>query len=169
MKVEGLPNQINAKTIWKRPLELGLCVLLIGIVVTTFLQVVFRFFKLPLGWTEELATFFFMWVAALSIGYAFKSKSHFALRFVVDRFNEKTQWIISSCVSLITVIFLVIFTWKAVEYTISSSDHYGPGTGLSMGIPYSSSVFAGLVMLYYVVKNWLHEKNNRVLTKNRDK
>lgn len=140
---------------------MSLCILLIGIVITTFLQVLFRFFKLPLGWTEELATFLFMWVAALSIGYAFKSQSHFALRFVVDRFSQKIQWYISTCVSLITVTFLLIFTWKAVEYTISSSDHYGPGTGLSMGIPYSSSVFAGLIMLYYVIKNWLLEKRYR--------
>ncbi|WP_299535429.1 TRAP transporter small permease [Ulvibacterium sp.] len=169
MKTGRLPNEINGKTIWKHPLELGLCLLLLGIVITTFLQVLFRFFRLPLGWTEELATFLFMWVAALSIGYAFKTKSHFALMFVVDRFNKKIQWYISSFVSFITVIFLIIFTWKAVEYTISSSDHYGPGTGLSMGIPYSSSVFAGAIMLYYVVRNWLKEKDNWTLTKKRDK
>jgi len=63
------------------------------------------------------------------------------------------------------VIFLVLFTWKAIEYTISASDHFGAGTGLSMAVPYSSSIFAGVTMLYYVIKNWIAEKSRNSVTK----
>jgi len=165
MKLNAPPVEIDSKNLWKYPLELGLCILLISIVITTFLQVLFRFFNLPLGWTEELATFLFMWVAGLSVGYAFKTKSHFALRFVVDRFGSKTQRTISTIVSLLMVIFLVLFTWKSIEYTLSATDHFGPGTGLPMAVPYSSAIFAGLIMLYYVIKNWFEEISSNLLTK----
>ena len=165
MKVNTSSVGIETKNLWKHPLELALCLLLIGIVVVTFLQVLFRFFQLPLGWTEELATYLFMWVAGLSVGYAFKTKSHFALRFVVDRLGSKAQRMTSIFVSAIMVVFLVLFTWKAVEYTISSSDHFGPGTGLSLAVPYSSAIFAGLIMLYYVIKNWFDETSDKTINK----
>jgi len=168
MKVNTSSVEIDIKNLWKYPLELGLCLMLAGIVIVTFLQVVFRFFHLPLGWTEELATYLFMWVSSLSVGYAFKTKSHFALSFVVDRFGLKTQRIISIFVSSIMVIFLVLFTWKAIEFTISAVDATGPGTGLSLAVPYSSSIFAGLIMLYYVIKNWFDERNNNKLLIKKD-
>ncbi len=163
MKVNTSFVEIEMKNLWKYPLELALCLMLAGIVLVTFLQVVFRFFQLPLGWTEELATYLFMWVSGLSVGYAFKTKSHFALRFVVDRFGLKTQRMISILVSATMVIFLVLFTWKAVEFTISASDSTGPGTGLSLAVPYSSAIFAGFIMLYYVIKNWFDETSNKQL------
>ncbi|WP_084273518.1 TRAP transporter small permease [Maribacter antarcticus] len=163
MKVNTSSIEIDIKNLWKYPLELILCLMLSGIVIVTFLQVVFRFFQLPLGWTEELATYLFMWVSGLSVGYAFKTKSHFALRFVVDCFGSKAQRMVSILVSTIMVIFLVLFTWKSIEFTIGASDSTGPGTGLSLSVPYSSSIFAGFIMLYYVIKNWFDETINTQL------
>jgi TRAP-type C4-dicarboxylate transport system permease small subunit len=107
-----------------------------------------------LGWTEELARFFFLWIATLSAGYAFKTKSHFALSFVVNLFEAATKKVIATVVMLIRAVFLILFTWKAIEYTASAADHYGPSTGLSMAIPYSSAVLAGFLMLFYIIKNW---------------
>ena len=146
------------RTLWKHPLEMSLCVLLVAIVVITFLQVLFRYvFQTSLAWTEELARYAFMWTAALSVGYAFKTKSHFALRFVVDRFGPDLKKITTSLVTLLMTVFLVIFTWKAIQYVQSADDQIAPGTGIPMKIPYSSAVLAGILMLFYVIKNWKEE------------
>ncbi len=144
--------------LWRHPLEISLCFLLAAIVVITFLQVLFRYvFQTSLAWTEELARFAFLWTAALSVGYAFKTKSHFALRFMVDQFGPGLKRIISTLVTFLMTIFLIIFTWKAVQYVESADDQVAPGTGLPMVIPYSSVVVAGLLMLYYVMQNWWEE------------
>ncbi len=151
-------NINDIRTLLRHPLELVLCLLLVAIVAITFTQVLFRYvFQLSLAWTEELARYLFMWLAALAIGYAFKTKSHFALRFLVDRFNQQKQRIIANIVTLLMSVFLLLFIWKAIEYTLSVSGQIGPGTGLSMSIPFSSSIFGGMLMLYYVVKNWLED------------
>jgi C4-dicarboxylate transporter DctQ subunit len=152
------PSEEGLASLIRRPLELALCIVLVAIVVVTFMQVLFRYvFQLSLAWTEELARFLFMWLAALAAGYAFKTKSHFALRFVVDRFSKAGQRTTATLVTLLMSLFLLLFTWKAIEYTQSVAGQIGPGTGLSMSIPFSSSVFAGLLMLYYVIRNWLHD------------
>ena len=138
----------------KNPLEAVLCLLLIGIVLVTFLQVLFRYiFHLSLAWSEELARYMFLWLATLTAAYAFKTGSHFALRFVVDKLGTKMQGLIRVVVVIIVSLFLIVFTWKAIEYTFSMANQIAPSTGMTMAVPYSSAIVGGILMLYYVVRN----------------
>ena len=139
-----------------QPLELILCSLLVSIVIITFVQVLFRYvFQFSLAWTEELARYIFLWLAALSIAYAFKTKSHFALTFLVDRVQKRYRNVIYKTVNVLMLLFLSIFVWKSCEYTLSVIDQVGPGTGLSMSVPYSSSFFGGILMIYYIVQDFI--------------
>lgn len=139
-----------------QPLELILCSLLVSIVIITFVQVLFRYvFQFSLAWTEELARYIFLWLAALSIAHGFKSKSHFALTFLVDRFQKKYRIIIITAVNVLMILFSSIFVWKSIEYTLSVIDQVGPGTGLSMAIPYSSAAVGGTLMVYYIIQNMI--------------
>lgn len=145
----------------KQPLELCLCVILVAIVLVTFAQVLFRYiFHLSLAWSEELARYLFLWLAALAAAYAFKTKSHFALRFLVDRLGKKLQNLIGTLVVLIVSGFLAIFIWKSVEYTIGMANQVSPSIQMSMAVPYSSVVVGGILMLYYVLRNWWSDFHN---------
>jgi len=151
----------------KSPLEASLCILLVAIVLVTFIQVLFRYlFHFSLAWSEELARFFFLWLAALASAYAFKTKSHFVLRFLVDRLGRRLQNFVSNLVVLIVSLFLLIFIWKAIEYTLSMAKQIAPSTQMSMAFPYSSAIVGGVLMLYYVLKNWWTEK--RILAMNQN-
>lgn len=157
-QVDKESHSSHMKWFLSNPLEGVLCGLLIAIVVVTFIQVLFRYvFHFSLAWSEELARYLFLWLAALTAAYAFKKGSHFALRFLVDRLGERMQKVISGVVMMIISLFLILFTWKATEYTISMASQTAPSTGLSMAVPYSSGIVGGLLMLYYVIRNWLHE------------
>jgi len=129
----------------------------------TFAQVLFRYiFRLSLAWSEELARYLFLWLASIAAAYAFKTKSHFAVRFLVDRLGKKSQNLIGTLVVFIVSGFLVIFIWKSVEYTIGMANQVSPSIQMSMAIPYSSVVVGGILMLYYVLRNWwsdIHGKN----------
>ena len=139
-----------------QPLELILCSLLVSIVIITFVQVLFRYvFQFSLAWTEELARYIFLWLAALSIAHGFKTKSHFALTFLVDRIQKRYRSLIFTIVNVSMLLFLSIFVWKSCEYTLSVIDQVGPGTGLSMSVPYSSSIFMGILMIYYIVQDFI--------------
>lgn len=149
------PNAQTSKPLWKQPLEFSLCAILVGIVGVTFIQVLFRYiFKLSLAWSEELARYLFLWLAALASAYAFKTKSHFALRFLVKRFGKGLQRATGTFVSCVVSGFLVIFVWKATEFTLSMAKQVAPSTQMSMAVPYSSAVVGGVLMLFYVLRNW---------------
>ena len=152
-------NESAWGVIKKNPLEVVLCLVLVAIVAVTFSQVLFRYvFRTSLDWSEELARFLFMWLAALSSAYAFKTKSHFALRFVVDRFGPRLQNLVKDLVVLSVSIFLVVFTYQGIVYTLSVTNQIAPGTQMSMAVPYSSAVVGGALMLYYMVRNWWSER-----------
>ena len=160
-------NKKKFTQILTQPLELSLCVILVAIVLVTFTQVLFRYiFHLSLAWSEELARYLFLWLAALSAAYAFKTKSHFALTFLVDRLGKKLQNMIGTLVVFAVSLFLAIFIWKSVEYTIGMSKQVSPSIQMSMAVPYSSVVVGSILMLYYVLRNWwsdIHSKKKETI------
>jgi TRAP-type C4-dicarboxylate transport system permease small subunit len=135
----------------RQPLELALCVILVALVGVTFAQVLFRYvFQLSLSWSEEVARFLLMWMASLSAAYAFKTRSHFALRFVVDRLAPTMRQRVAMVVTVAVVGFLAVFAWQALRFTLEVRTMVAPATGISMAIPYSSALFGSLLMLFYV-------------------
>ena len=143
----------------KAPLEVAAGTVLVALVAVTFAQVVFRYvLQAPLSWSEELARFLLMWLASLSGAYAFKTRSHFALRFVTDRFNPLWQRLVGTLVTLSVVVFLAVFAYEAFRFTLEVRSMEAPATQISMSIPYSSAFVGSVLMLYYVVRNWLADQ-----------
>jgi len=143
----------------KAPLEASLCILLVAIVLLIFLQVLFRYLiHTSLAWTEELVRIFFLWLASLASAYAFKTKSHFALRFLVERFGKRAQRIIADQAAFFTSVFLILFIWKAMAYTWNMAGQVAPSTQISMAFLYSSAVVGGILMLYYFLAAWWAER-----------
>lgn len=149
------------RTVVKYPLEIAVSTILVALVTVTFAQVVFRYvLQAPLAWSEELARFLLMWLASLSAAYAFKTRSHFALRFVVDRFQPAVQRWLATGVTLAVVWFLAVFAWQSFKFTLEVRDMSAPATEMSMAIPYSSAFVGSVLMLYYVVVNWRQDVLN---------
>ena len=142
----------------RHPLEVAVCTILVALVAVTFSQVVFRYvLEASLSWSEELARFLLMWLAALSTAYAMKTGAHFALRFVVDRTPPKVQRWIVSVVALSSAAFLAVFAYQSLRFIIEVHDMVAPATRMSMAIPYSSAFVGSALTLYYVLVNWRRE------------
>ena len=140
----------------RQPLELTLCAILLALVAVTFAQVLCRYVLLmSLSWSAEAARFLLMWMASLSAAYAFKTRSHFALRFVVDRLAPTAQRRVEMLVTAVVIAFLGVFAWQALKFTLEVRTMVAPATGISMAIPYSSAFVGTVLMLYYVVRQAL--------------
>lgn len=51
----------DPRPLWRQPLELTLCAILVAIVAITFAQVIYRYvLQAPLSWSEEAARFLLM-------------------------------------------------------------------------------------------------------------
>jgi len=62
-------------------------------VAVVFLQVIARYvLQIPIGWTEEVARFAFIWMVFLGIAITERQKAHFRITFVVDRFPGRARF-----------------------------------------------------------------------------
>lgn len=142
----------------RHPLEVAVCTILVALVAVTFSQVVFRYvLQASLSWSEELARFLLMWLAALSTAYAMKTGAHFALHFVVDRTPPAMRRLIGSAVAFSASTFLAVFTYQSLRFAIEVHDMLAPATRMSMAVPYSSAFVGSTLTLYYVLVNWRRE------------
>ena len=146
----------NLRVILKHPLETVLCLLLVATVVVTFSQVVTRYFlHVSLSWSEEVARFLFVWIATLGAAYGFKTKAHFAIVFLVNRFSRRWQRLVGTLVVIAAAIFLIVFVLESLYLIIAISiDQRAPVTQMTMAVPHSAAPVGGTLMLYYLIKNW---------------
>ncbi len=149
----------NLRVILKHPLETVLCLLLVATVVVTFSQVVTRYFlHVSISWSEEVARFLFVWIATLGAAYGFKTKSHFAVVFLVNRFSRRLQRLVGTLVVLIASIFLIVFVLESLYLIIAVTiDQRAPVTQMTMAVPHSAAPVGGTLMLYYLIRNWWSE------------
>ena len=144
------------KVLCRHPLEFLLCILLVATVVVTFSQVVTRYFlHLSLSWSEEVARFLFVWIATLGAAYGFKTKSHFAIVFLVNRFSSRLQKLVGTLVVIVASIFLIVFVLESLYLILTFTiDQRAPVTQMTMAVPHSAAPVGGTLMLYYLIKNW---------------
>lgn len=58
----------------------------------------------------------------------------------------------------VVVVFLLTFAWQAARFTYEIRDMGAAATRISMAVPYSSALFGAVLMLFYVVRNWLEDR-----------
>lgn len=143
------------KVVYTHPLETVMCVLLCVAVLVAFAQVVFRYLlHHSLSWSEELARFIFIWLSMLAAAYGFKTKSHFALVFVVKRFGERWRRLINVLVVAVLSAFLILFVLKSLDLIfLVTINQVAPGTQIPIAVPYSAAPVGGTLMLYYILRN----------------
>ena len=147
------------RVIYRHPLESALCVLLVATVVVTFSQVVTRYFlHMSLSWSEEVARFLFVWIAMLGAAYGFKTRSHFAIVFLVNRFPRRLQRLVGTLVFFTASTFLAVFVLEALYLILTTTiGQRAPVTQMTMAVPHSSAPVGGTLMLYYLIRNWWSE------------
>jgi TRAP-type transport system small permease protein len=138
----------------ERGLEATLCAILVAMALVLFAQVVFRYIlNMPLSWSEEVARFLLMWAGMLGAAYAFKTRAHFALEFLVQRVRPRWRRLFVVINTLAMAAFLVAFIWSSVELVADAMTNIAPGSQLPMAVPYASAPVGGLLILYYVLRN----------------
>ena len=137
----------------RNPLETALCALLIAMTAVVFSQVIARYvFQAPLSWSEELARFLLMWLSMLSAAYAFKTKSHFALQFLVGKLPHSIQWWIELLVYIVVALFFAVLLYFSIVFIDGVEGHTAPALQISMQIPYASIVVGCAVILFEMAR-----------------
>lgn len=158
---QGVAKQPMIKVI-RHSLEITICTLLVVLTAVVFSQVISRYFlHAPLSWSEELARFLLMWLAMLSAAYAFRTKSHFALRVIVERCPQTLQRGVSIGVHVIVTLFFLVILYQGIIYVYGVSGHIAPALQIPMEIPYSSIIVGSALIVWESAKATVRELMRR--------
>jgi TRAP-type C4-dicarboxylate transport system permease small subunit len=140
------------RSICRKPVEFICGSLMVGITGVVFLQVVSRYvFRHPFDWPEELARFFFVWVALLGAALALKRGAHFSIEALVNRFSRRWQLCIALFIHSLLGIFVLIVTIKGFELAIRIKEQLSSGMEISMTLPYLAVPLSFATMFKYIL------------------
>ena len=85
-------------------------ILLMIAVVFVLVQIVFRYLlKSPLGWTNQMCQFLYVWIVMLGLPVLFHTKSVTAFDYLSSKMGERAQTILHIIVCILSLFFAVCF------------------------------------------------------------
>ncbi len=132
--------------------EVLLLIVLTGMSLVVFLQVLFRYvLNLPLFWTEEFARYCLVWASLLGAAVATKRGQHIAVSFVMERLPVRPRRFLTVVALLSVAVILGIIMWGGIQLVIVTRTQISPALRISMSIPYAAVPVGAAVMLLHTI------------------
>ena len=130
--------------------EIVLFIFIFAMIITTTMQVIFRFFFQALSWSEEITRFLLVWSSLIGAAIAFKRGSHIAVTFVIERFPPALRKLAVVITHILGVIFFFIVLWYGIELMIEESTQTSPALNIPMPYIYSIYPIMGAVIILHL-------------------
>jgi TRAP-type C4-dicarboxylate transport system permease small subunit len=140
---------------WVENALVAICTLLLCFLVgSVFFEVIIRYVvHAPSAWTEEVAQFILVWFGLLAAAVSARRGMHFALRYGVMHFDDRTRWTIRFVCNVLVVLFLAIILKQAIAYLDIVSNQHAMATDINMRIPYGGvPAGIGVIMVIYILE-----------------
>ena len=96
-------------------------------------------------WTEELATFIFVWVVMIGSMIAVWDGTHFHVAVLPEAKSPFLKLLQNGFVLVLLILFGLLFAWYGIEYTKFGSIQNSVMMGANMALTHVSVPIAGLV------------------------
>ncbi|YCI06571.1 TRAP transporter small permease (plasmid) [Ensifer sp. D2-11] len=125
-------------------LELLLIVLLAGMAVMVFLNVVLRYgFNSGINVSDEMSRYFFVWLTFIGAVVTFRDNSHVGVETLVSLFGRKGRIICMILSNIVVIAVSAIFFWGTWKQSPINASMAAPVTGISMLWVYGIGFFTG--------------------------
>lgn len=129
----------------------GLC--LFVVVVTVFLQVLFRFvLKIPAPWTEEVARLAFVYMAFFGVVLGAKYNMHLSVD-ILDKLPKTWRRFILTASYVACIAFMGVFSWFGWVHAQNSQVQRTPTLEISYFYIYLILPFSGILTMVYLLKS----------------
>jgi TRAP-type C4-dicarboxylate transport system permease small subunit len=128
-------------------------ILLCVMASSVFFEVLIRFvIQAPTAWTEEVAQFILVWYGLLAAAVGARKGVHFAIRWGVIGFSERTRWIIRQGVNVAVIVFLSALLKQGINYLDIVANQTSTGSEINMRIPWGGiPAGIGAILVMYVL------------------
>jgi TRAP-type C4-dicarboxylate transport system permease small subunit len=132
-----------------------LALMVVNIAGNVILRYVFR---VPVSWAEELARYMMIWLSFLGMSLALKDNEHVGLTFFVKLFPKKVEIVLKIISRLVILVFLIFVFINSLDVIPILSRQKSAALRLPMYIPYLSVTVGSVLMMLYVVYQFLFDR-----------
>jgi TRAP-type C4-dicarboxylate transport system permease small subunit len=144
--IAGFEQVVDAAIRW---IIIGLMFVMTVIV---FAQIFFRYlFNIPLGWSEELARFAFVWVSFMGASALMRVKEHINVTVFIDFMPARLKAACVLMANLCAMICVYFFLVGGVELTRNEWGQLAPALQIPMGWVYIAIPIAATLMGIWVL------------------
>jgi len=127
-------------------------VLMLVMTVTVFVQILFRYvFNAPLGWSEEVARFSFVWVSFFGASALMRMREHINVTVFTDRFPPRLRSAAVLIANSGALVCIYIFVVGGIALTTNEWDQLAPATQVRMGWIYLAIPISATLMGIWVL------------------
>ncbi len=128
---------------------------LTSLVITTFLQVVFRYvLNMSLSWADELSRYVFVWLVFSGLVVSFVRGEHAIMNFVVDLYRGKFRTCMLAFIDVLILGLFVVLTVSGVMLMVVSVGQSTAGLGIPKLAVYAALPFGSMMMLIELARAW---------------
>jgi TRAP-type C4-dicarboxylate transport system permease small subunit len=139
---------------WFENALIVICGILLCVMASSvFFEVLIRYvIQAPTAWTEEVAQFILVWYGLLAAAVGARKGIHFAIRWGVIGFSERTRWMVRQGVNVGIIVFLAVLLKQGINYLDIVANQTSTGSEINMRIPWAGvPVGIGAIMTMYVL------------------
>ncbi len=108
-------------------------------------------------WFDEVVEFAFAWLVFLGAAKLWANNDHFKLNWFSERIkNNKIRHLFLIGIEVISLIFLLIFTYQSLQLTILAQD-WTPALNVSKRFLYVCMPISGSIMVVYSIRAMINE------------
>jgi TRAP-type C4-dicarboxylate transport system permease small subunit len=118
--------------------------------VVVFAQVLFRYaLNAPLGWSEELSRFAFVWLCFLGTAYLVRGRQHLRVTVIEASVPRRVRAVLRVIQYAGALFCTIVFLLGGIGIVGNEWSQVAPATGLTMGYVYGViPVTAGLMVIW---------------------
>lgn len=129
--------------------------MLIGVVIITVVNVIFRFvFNSPILWAEEVSLAFYVWLVFIGASSTMKRNGHIGIGFFVEKMSPVVQNIFNVLrIATMYFIFVYVFIYLGTKFTTQAILKVTPALGISYQWIDVAVPIGGVFLMYQFTKN----------------
>ena len=136
-----------------RILSAAVSVFSVVMVVVAGLQIIARaVFDLPLSWSEETATYMFIWWVYLGAALAVRSKNHLGIDYLVSYFPPRLLRLNNIFIHVLMFGFVVLMFYYGIFLANTSMGDLTPITQIPFGLIFLIQPICGVFMAVFIVE-----------------
>lgn len=139
---------------WIETALIVICGILLCVMASSvFFEVLIRYvIQAPTAWTEEVAQFILVWYGLLAAAVGARKGIHFAIRWGLIGFSDRTRWLIRQGVNIGVIVFLLVLLKQGIGYLDIVANQTSTGSEINMRFPWAGiPAGVGAILTMYLL------------------